>query len=211
MMTQIVRMMLIVTMVGLAAMPAFSAETPGYACTVAWREPGAGGFSAPNALRHPDTGAVSALVACEGNTGVVCLTLEGKRIWTYPLTPPVTATPAVADVDGDGAEDIVAGDSVGALAALRADGSLIWKAAVPGRIMADSAPAIADLDGDAHAEVLVGDDSGALSCFDHAGGLRWQFTGDGSRMGPVLVADLYDAAGLEIIVTSHDNHIYALS
>ena len=210
-MTQIVRMMLIVTMVGLAAMPAFSAETPGYACTVAWREPGAGGFSAPNALRHPDTGAVSALVACEGNTGVVCLTLEGKRIWTYPLTPPVTATPAVADVDGDGAEDIVAGDSVGALAALRADGSLIWKAAVPGRIMADSAPAIADLDGDAHAEVLVGDDSGALSCFDHAGGLRWQFTGDGSRMGPVLVADLYDAAGLEIIVTSHDNHIYALS
>ena len=123
----------------------------------------------------------------------------------------MTATPAVADVDGDGAEDIVAGDSVGALAALRADGSLIWKAAVPGRIMADSAPAIADLDGDAHAEVLVGDDSGALSCFDHAGGLRWQFTGDGSRMGPVLVADLYDAAGLEIIVTSHDNHIYALS
>ena len=41
-MTQIVRMMLIVTMVGLAAMPAFSAETPSYACTVAWREPGAG-------------------------------------------------------------------------------------------------------------------------------------------------------------------------
>ena len=210
-MTTMLRTVLILTLLGLAAFAARSEDAPDYDCQVVWREPGAGGFSAANALFPGGSGGASALVGCEGDTGVVCIALDGKRLWSYPLTPPVTATPAVADIDGDGIEDIVAGDSVGTLVALRADGSLMWKAEVPGRIMADSGPSIADLDGDGRAEVLVGDASGALSCFDHTGALRWRFAGDGSRMGPVLVADIYDTPGQEIIVTSHDSHIYALT
>ncbi|HQE81529.1 MAG TPA: FG-GAP-like repeat-containing protein [Candidatus Hydrogenedentes bacterium] len=210
-MRHMLRATMVMAAMGLAAAAARSGEPDRYIYDVVWREPGVMGFSAPNALRDGDAGPVSALVACAGNTGVVCFSLDGKRLWTYPLTPPVTAAPAVADVDGDGAEDIVAGDSVGTLVALRADGALLWKTSVPDRIMADSCPAIADLDGDGRSEVLVGDAGGTLSCVDYRGRLRWQFTGDGSRMGPALVADIYDAPGAEIIVTSHDSHIYALT
>ncbi len=210
-MRTMLRTVLILTLLGLPALSARSDDAPDFAPRVIWRESGAGGFSAPNALFHEGNKGATRLVVCESDTGVVCFALDGTRLWSYPLTPPVTATPAIADVDGDGIEDIVAGDSVGTLVALRADGSLMWKASVPGRIRADSAPAIVDLDGDGRAEVLVGDADGTLSCFDHSGELRWQFTGDGSQMGPVLVADIYDIPGQEIIVTSHDSHIYALT
>lgn len=210
-MSYVSRATVLLAVAGLISAVAFAGESGRYRYDVVWREPGAGGFSAPNALYDADGGAAVAIVACEGDTGVVCLSLDGNRLWTYPLTPPVTAPVAVADLDGDGEEDIVAGDSIGTLVALCADGSLLWEASVPDRVMADSSPAIADLDADGRPEVLVGDAGGTLSCFDHSGKLRWQFTGDGSRMGPALVADIYDAPGMESIVTSHDSHVYALT
>ena len=176
---------------------------------VSWQVQGDSGFSAPNAICNAD-GAVQALVVCEGNTGVVCLDLSGERLWDYAMEPPVTAAPAVADLDGDGAEDIVAADAKGTVIALSSKGGLLWRACVPGRVEADSCPAIADLDDDGRPEVLVGDVTGALSCLAHDGSLRWRFIGEGSQMGPPLVADIYDAPGREVIVTSHDSHIYAL-
>ena len=173
-----------------------------------WTSPGKGGVSAPNILRMPDE--KNAIVACERDLGVVCFDLAGKRLWTYALTPPVTAAPAVADVNGDGAEDVVAADSAGNVVALAADGSVLWEAKVKEGVLADSCPAVVDLDGDASPEILVGDTGGTLSCFDRLGKLRWSFMGDGGQMGPVLTADLYDAPGIEIVVASGDRHVYAL-
>ncbi len=183
----------------------------GVAYKVTWRQRGRGGFSAPNVLRDTKTGRTLAIVACEIARGVVAFDIEGRRIWEHPMVPPVTAAPAVADLDGDGSEDLVVADSVGNLVALTGAGRLLWSARLPSRVLADSCPAVADLDGDGKPEVLVGDSSGVLSCLDAKGALRWQFAGAGSQMGPPLVADLYDAAGREIIVTSLDRHIYALT
>ncbi|MCC6489908.1 MAG: PQQ-binding-like beta-propeller repeat protein, partial [Candidatus Hydrogenedentes bacterium] len=173
-----------------------------------WTAPGKGGVSAPNILRMPD--GKNAIVVCERDLGVVCFDIAGKRLWSYELTPPVTAAPAVADVDGDGAEDVIAADSKGRVAALKADGSLLWEANIKAGVLADSCPAVSDLDGDGLPETLVGDSEGTLSCLDRSGALRWSFMGDGGQMGPVLVADIYDAPGLEVVVTSSDHHIYAL-
>ena len=180
--------------------------------TPLWQVSGRGGFSTPNQIKDPSSGATLGFVLCEADIGVVCLDLAGNRVWEYPMEPPVAATPAVADLNGDGREEIVAADSKGNLVALTADGATLWRqSGAVARVEPDSCPAIADLDGDNKPEVLVGDTEGTLSCLTSEGALRWQFTGDGSQMGPVLVADLYDLPGSEIIVTSHDSHIYALS
>lgn len=187
-----------------------SAARADFSYDVLWRVEMAGGVSAANLVRDPATGAARHIVVCERDTGVVCLDLQGNRLWQYALKPPVTAAPAVADLDGDGQEEIIAADSKGNLAVITGGGQLVWKAQVPGGVEADSCPAATDLDGDGRLEILAGDVSGVLSCFSHDGGLRWQFAGDGSQMGPVLAADLYDIPGKEIIVTSHDRHVYAL-
>ena len=126
------------------------------------------------------------------------------------MEPPVSASPAVGDLDGDGAEDVVAADSKGNIVALTGDGAVLWTALVPAGVVGDSCPAIADLDDDGRPEILVGDTSGTLSCLDNNGRVRWQFTGDGTQMGPVLVADIYNCPGREIVVTSHDCHVYLL-
>lgn len=176
-----------------------------------WVVEGKGAFSAPNAVRDATTGRFEAIVACERDRGVVCFDLQGQRKWVYPMTAPVTAAPAVADVDDEGSEEVVAADATGRLAVLRNNGSLLWDVQLPGAVAMATCPAVVDIDGDGHPEVLAGDDSGAVSCLDRTGRLLWRFTGDGTRTGPLLVADVYDSPGKEIIVPSHDRHIYALT
>lgn len=173
-----------------------------------WRVEGEGGMSAPNTVRLADGARV--IVVCEREVGVVAFDLEGHEIWTYALTPPTTAAPAVGDVDGDELEDVVAADGVGNVVALRNDGSLLWETTVGAGVKADSCPAIVDLDGDGRTEVLIGDTGGTLSCFDGTGTLLWSFSGDGGQMGPILAVDLYETPGKEVIVPSSDRHIYAL-
>ena len=178
---------------------------------VDWRVPAQGGFSAPNLFRDTETGAPIAIVTTDDATGVVCLSLDGAILWQYEMELPVSSPVAVADLDKDGREDVVAGDSIGNVVALTQDGAPLWTAKVPGRIQAESCFTIADLDNDGDLEVLIGDTTGSLSCLDHAGRLAWRFQGQGTRMAIPLVADIYDAPGNEIIIGSHDQHIYALT
>jgi len=178
---------------------------------VLWTFPGRGGFSAPNAVYDARMGKATHLIVAERDQGVLAVSREGKRLWEFTLAAPVSAAPAVADLDGDGQEEIVAADSEGNLVALDAAGKARWRTRTPAGVRADSAPAVADLDGDRRPEIVVGDQAGTLSCFDHRGKLRWQFSGEGTQIGPVLIADLYDTAGRELIVPAHDRHVYALT
>ncbi len=178
---------------------------------VVWQVKGKGGFSAPNAVADTRTGKVLGIVVSEGDVGVACFDLQGRRLWSYAMTPPVTATPAVADVNGDGLEEIVAADGKGTLVVLVSDGKSLWSAELSAQVRADSCPAVVDLDGDGRVEIVVGDASGTVSCLSNAGDTLWRFAGDGAPMGPVLAADIYDAPGREVVVTSEDRHVYALT
>jgi hypothetical protein len=173
-----------------------------------WRVDGKGGFSAPNVITLPNN--TNAIIASERDVGVIAFDVNGNPLWTYALTPPATAAPAVADIDGDGQAEIVAADGVGTVVALRHNGNLVWETKTAAGVNAESCPAVVDLDDDGNVEILIGDTGGTLSCFDHKGAVRWSFTGDGGQMGPVLAADIYDLPGVEIVVTSLDRHIYAL-
>ena len=178
---------------------------------VTWNIKGNVGFSGPTEIRDATTGRTVGIVVCEVGNGIVCFSPQGKRLWEYAMTPPVTAYPAVADVDGDGIEDVVACDGAGKLVLLSETGQLKWTAHTPGAVRAESCPTIADLNGDGWPEILVGDTEGYVSCFNNKGKMNWCFRGDGTQMGPTLVADIYKIPGKEIVVTSHDHHIYALT
>ena len=112
-------------------------------------------------------------------------------------------SPAVADLDKDGKQEIVVGGTDGRLYAIRSDGTLMWSfdtaAAInplvtrPGKSLIDSAPAIADLDGDGWPEIVVGVGApadvfgynGGMIVLDHTGHMRagWpQITAD--QIGP---------------------------
>lgn len=203
-------MRVIPVLAGICILTAAGAAGSQLSLSVAWQVEGANGWSAPNAVVDTRTGAILYIAVCERDVGVVALSARGERLWEYPLESPAMSSPAVADLDGDGREDVVAADGQGNLVALRGDGTPMWTARTPGGVRDGSCPAIADLDGDGRPEVLVGDTEGFLSCFDSDGALRWRFSGEGT-MGPVLIADLYDTEGQEIIAPSHDRHIYALT
>ena len=78
-----------------------------------------------------------------------------------------SSSPAIADIDGDGKNEIVMGHQDGVLRAFEADGTLKWSSpAIPGDNTGcnaqttaseiDSSPAVADLDQDGTAEIIVG-------------------------------------------------------
>ena len=180
-------------------------------CEIVWKAEAKGGLSAPNALIDPTTGQTLGFIVAERDTGVVRFDLQGNRVWEYPMEPPVGPSPAVADLNGDGRENIVGVDSKGNVVALDADGQVLWKGRAPAGVEGESCPAIADLDEDGSLEVLTCDTSGTISCFASDGRPRWRFSADGTEMGPVLVADIYDTPGREVIAASHDQHIYALT
>jgi len=113
------------------------------------------------------------------------------------------ASPATADLDKDGKQEIIIGGIDGKIHALRSDGSVLWvfdatasinaMAPRPGGSRIDSAPAVADLDWDGWPEVVVAVGApasvlgynGGIVVLDHLGRLRpgWPRVGS-DQMGP---------------------------
>lgn len=88
------------------------------------------------------------------------------------LKPPVRfASVAVADLDGDGADEIIAAADRH-IYGLNTEGRLLWKTRLEGVVFQVAA---GDLDGDGKDEVAVGCDDRTLSCLDAAGKIRWKY------------------------------------
>lgn len=120
-----------------------------------------------------------------------------KVLSTAALTAPerYPAVPALADIDGDGKADIVAGSVDGKVIAWRGDGSVIpgWPRPTGGPRV--SSPAIGDLDGDGRVEIVVGtspvSDNGAIVDTLHA----WHADGTPVTGWPIRVTGSLVAGG----------------
>jgi uncharacterized membrane protein len=131
---------------------------------------------------------------------------DGSVQWTAPLDPGRTGGVNIADIDGDGAVEIIASSlfNGGTLYAFEADGSLIWTTPAP-----DSSPlntSAADLDGDGAFEILWNGDGQGFTIYDGRTGnilfnepLAYSATGTDVPVPADVDGDGY----AEIIVPTH--------
>lgn len=145
------------------------------------------------------------------------------------------SSPAIADIDGNGRDDIVVATNKGRVLVYRGDGSVMWDRDVAplyglgaGQQTIASSPAVGDLDGDGRLEVVVGtgyhDDAcrpGGVVVLDHAGQPvdKWPVRTHDNNIAPSgcpdpvygtpALGDLDNDGDLEIVVGSFDHRIYA--
>ncbi len=109
------------------------------------------------------------------------------------------ASPAVADLDGDGSMEVLAGaytrfilngEDGSVHRSIDTPGSRIW----PGVV-------VADLDGDGDLEIVTAQGGGYLNVLDHAGDTVWTQRPVSNELRGLSVYDLDDDGTLEIIVT----------
>ncbi len=134
------------------------------------------------------------VVACPTATTIdshaaLCALEPGEVRWRSPLSGSLWATPAVADVNGNGRPELITacigsdkeGNATGILTVLSANGHVLVKHALPAPV--ESSPVVTDVDGDQRLDVLIADQSGLLHCLTVgvAGPIEWGLVGGDSH------------------------------
>ncbi len=119
----------------------------------------------------------------------------------------VSATPVLADVDGDGQPEIIAGSWDRQVYVWRADGSLLpgWPQTTGQSIW--SAALVADVDGDGQQEILIASDQVYAWRSDGRPLAGWPQETTSTIVGTPVVADLTGDGQLEIIAAA--DRVYA--
>lgn len=157
-------------------------------------------------------------------------TVAGDLLPGFPLDLPLDSdsSPALADLDGDGARWIIFGDDAGFLYVVdtagrarpgfpvRSDGpapGLPTPTPHPpgGNIHSiEASPAVADLNGDGRLEIVVGSWDGQLYVWDDRGALLpgWPIRVGDQIISSAALVDLNGDGRLDIVVGSKDHHLY---
>ncbi len=137
-------------------------------------------------LTHEPTSDGAELRVFRGDTGSLQWSENGIA---------AAATPAVADLDGDGEPEVIIPTEDGSVRALRHDGSPWWTTPltwIPSPWYRPH-PAISDMDGDGCPEIVLG-----MAILDCTGAVRWE----GEEAAQGVIADI-DLDGVEEAVFGH--------
>lgn len=117
---------------------------------------------------------------------------------------------AMADVDHDGAMEIVALNRNGLASIFRASGDILsgWPKSIG---LIPSSPTFADFDGDDDLEISIGTDEGTLHLLHHDGSdfSGWPVQSESAVAASVVIADLNNDNDLEIISADFRNILFA--
>ncbi|MEE8401230.1 MAG: FG-GAP-like repeat-containing protein [Candidatus Hydrothermarchaeaceae archaeon] len=135
-------------------------------------------------------------------------------IWAYGADDDIYASPAVADIDDDGYDEVVFGGmwKDNKLTVLTYKGGIKWsyKSGITDSDRFEASPAIGDLDGDASSlEIVAGTCNAKLYAFEPDGTLRWTFTTAGCMKSSPALYNVDSDSAMEIFVVAGDT-LYAL-
>ena len=139
--------------------------------------------------------------------------IQSSFVVTQSVTERLSVSPSVADVDGDGQEDLLVTLTVsgsGRLQAVRTNGQLLWSQPLSS-VGRASTPLVADLDGDGALDVVVAGADGRVYAFDREGSVLpgWPANLPSAIAAPPAIGDI-EGDGLPEIVLSGDNQLFAL-
>ncbi len=142
----------------------------------------------------------------DANAAIGAPTLKWSRCWPGSWCETGWyASPAVADIDGDGQKEVLWGGYT-LMAVNGATGAVEWHASSPGGSRLWPGIVVADLDNNGSLEIVTGDGSGYISVYTGNGAnyLGWpvQPTGTSNEIRSLAVADLDGDSDLEIVVCS---------
>ncbi|PSP69349.1 hypothetical protein BRC79_04425 [Halobacteriales archaeon QH_8_67_27] len=124
-----------------------------------------------------------------------------ERCFSHGLT-----RPTVADLDGDGTMEIVAGTAENATVALDADdGRELFR--VPTRAYGYARPAVADVLGDRTPEIVASDVSGDAFVATADGTVRWRGNVSGLVYASPVATDLDGDGTVEVVVAGRDQTV----
>ncbi len=134
-------------------------------------------------------------------------------LWHYqPPVGSIDASPAVADINGDGVMEIVAGSAAGVIVAIDSNGKEVWQREIQGH--ACFPITVADLTGDAGLEVLTMNDLGQVYCLRaESGAVLWDVQLPGTaKWGKtaLAVADVDGDGAPEIVTGLQDGTVVCL-
>ncbi len=114
------------------------------------------------------------LIYAGDNTGMfTCLDGSGNIVWQVETSPIFCASPALADLDADGAMEVIQGDKKGIVSVYDAmSGQLKWQNTIDGEC---SSPAIGDLNADGFLEIVIATGAGKVFALSANGEVLWEF------------------------------------
>jgi len=148
-----------------------------------------------------------------GEQGVWAWHADGTVVAGWPATKTgyIESSPALGDIDGDGALEVVVGSRGGIVWAWYGDGTT-----VPGwpQMVGDTfgTPALGDIDGDGAVEIVVGDLSGSVRAWNGDGSPvagQWPVAATGAVWSSPALGDIDGDDQLEVVVGSDDGYVYA--
>jgi serine/threonine protein kinase/outer membrane protein assembly factor BamB len=144
-------------------------------------------------------------------TQTLLFSLPSITLWAAQTSGNVQSVPVAVDLDGDGIDDVVAGDDDGRIYCLSGrNGIPLWVFRTHDAVQAPLS--VADMNHDGTSDIVVGSTDHNVYCIDgKTGRALWTFETHGAIYGPALLKDVNGDGVPDVFVGSDDGNMYAIS